>query len=131
MKTVNSVIDGVYSLLTTPDIGEGKTFAHFYKWSYPDGGEDAYFGVVNTLAVPSDSIQTVDFNVNVYAKDLSHRGIPDLNTLNTMGASVINDLHHINNDFYDIRYDFMQVIRVEELGAHMYNMRFKLLFINN
>ncbi len=132
MKTINDVLDSVWGLLNKPDPGTGKTFVRFYRWSYPDDCADAYFGVINALSVGADPIQSVDVNVNVYAKDINvSRGIPDLNALNAMAATVISDMHHKNNDVYDISYQFMNVIREEVLNAHMFNLRFRLIFINN
>lgn len=132
MKTIQDVLDSVWELLSAPDPGAGKTFARFYRWSYPDDCNDSYFGVINALSVPTDPIQSVDVNVNVYAKDINiQRGIPDLSALNAMAGAVISELHHQNNDVYDISYQFMNVIREEALNAHMFNLRFKLIFINN
>lgn len=132
MKTIADVLDSVWGLLSAPTPGTGKTFTRFYRWSYPDDCQDSYFGVINALSVPTDPIQTVDVNVNVYAKDINvQRGIPDLTALNAMATSVISDMHHKNNDVYDISYQFMNVIREEVLNAHLFNLRFKLIFINN
>lgn len=132
MKTIADVLDSVWGLLNTPNPGTGKTFTRFYRWSYPDDCQDSYFGVINALSVPTDPIQTVDVNVNLYAKDINvQRGIPDLTALNAMATSVISDMHHKNNDVYDISYQFMNVIREEVLNAHLFNLRFKLIFINN
>ena len=132
MKTVNDVLDGVYSLLNDPGLGTGKTFSQFYKWSYPDEPNGDYFGVINTLEIPKNPVQDVEVNVNVYAKDLDlQRGIPDLKTLGIMMGSVIEDLHNYNNDCFDIEYKFMQVIREKDMQKHLFNLRFKLVFIAN
>ena len=132
MNKANDILNGIYSILSTPNIGTGKTFTRFYKWSYPDSSTDDYFGVINTLQIPTDSAQEVDLNVNVYAKDLSkQKGIPDLATLGTMMDSVIDDLHEYNDGCFDIEYRFMQVLREEKMQRHFFNLRFNLLFISN
>lgn len=132
MKTVNNVIDSIWGILTKPNPGAGKTFTRFYKLSFPDNCSDSYFGVVNCLPVPKDSIQEVELNVNVYAKDINvQSGIADLSALNSMALAVITDLHDYNNDVFDVEYSFGGIIREEALKAHYFNLRFKLIYINN
>lgn len=128
MKTPQDVIDAFYALLPM----EPKTgFDRWYKYSYPNGIDKQYFGVINTLGVPADSIQEVEVNVNIYAKDLGTQNIPDLSSLSQMAGSVITELHDYNNDVFDIEYTIGNIIREDDLGSHFFNLRFKLIFINN
>lgn len=129
MKTPQNVIDAFYALVpVTPATG----FVRWYKYSYPDDIADACFGIINTLGVPADSIQEVEVNVNCYAKDLSiQKGIPDLSKLNEMAGKVITELHDYNNDVFDIEYQTGAILREKDLNCHFFNLRFKLIFINN
>ena len=129
MKTPQDVINAFYTLLPM----EPKTgFDRWYKYSYPNGIDKQYFGVINTLGVPADSIQTVEVNVNIYAKDLdTQRNIPDLSALSDIASDVIAETHNYNNDLFDIEYTVGNIIREPELNSHFFNLRFKLIFINN
>ncbi len=132
MKTVSDVVDSVWDVLTKPNPGTGKTFSRFYKHAFPDDISDSFFGVVNCLPVPADSIQEVEVNVNVYAKDINiQRGIADISALNAMTISVISDLHNFNNDVFDLEYSFGGIQRETTMNAHYFNLRFKLIYINN
>lgn len=125
MKTQKHILDAVYSLLPG-SVGD------VFKFTTPDDYESDKFTVINTLGVPVDPIQTVAVNVNCYAKDVSpSKGIPDLSTLDTMTLAVIGNLHNFNNGYFDIEYEFMNVMREQSLQMHFANLRFKLIFLNN
>lgn len=122
MKTFIDVENAIYLKMT--DVRP------LFKGTYPDNYNAAAFTVINTLGVPADPIQTVEVNVNSYAKDLQI-GIPDKSTLVTMANTVIGHLHNWNNDIFDIEYTFGNIIREQESNRHYFNARFKLIFINN
>jgi hypothetical protein len=121
MKTQFDVVDRVYLRLTLRPL---------FKHNYPDDYNEDKFAVINCLEVPTDSIQTVEVNVNCYARDIQ-KGIPDHTELVTMFNYVIGRLNHFNDDVVDIEYTGGQIFREESRLWHYYNMRFKLIFISN
>ncbi len=125
MKTQKYILDAIYPLIPA-------TVGEVYKYSTPDDHSSEKFTVINTLTVPADPIQTVQVNINCYAKDLNTtRGIPDLVTLDEMVHAVINALHDYNNDVFDLEFQFMGIIREQALKMHFANLRFRLIFLNN
>ena len=125
MKTQKTVLDAIHTLIPA-------TVGDVFKYTTPDDYKSDKFTVVNTLGVPADPVQTVIVNVNCYAKDLNPgRGIPDLQTIDTMALAVIGQLHDYNNDVFDIEFEMMNVIREQALQMHFVNLRFRLIFINN
>ena len=122
MKTVVEVQDIFYSQL--------PTLRPLFKGQYPDDYDAESFAVINTLGVPWDPIQTVEVNVNCYAKDIQ-KGLPNYTKLIEMFNYAINQLHNYNNDAVDIEYRNGDIIREEQRQWHYYNLRFRLIFINN
>jgi len=123
MIVITDTVDLISSLLTvTPR----------FKHSYPDTYEGDKFYVINSLGVPKDSIQTVEININCYAKDANiQMGIPDLSTLDTMVNSVISDLneYHFNGVFVELQ--MTNLFREEKINSHYINMRFQLTYLSN
>lgn len=125
MKTQKYVLDAIYPLIPA-------TVGDVHKYKTPDDYTSNKFTVLNTLTVPADPIQTIQVNINCYAKDLNiNRGIADMSTLDTMILAVVNALHNYNNDSFDIEFQFMNIIREETLKMHYANLRFRLIFLNN
>jgi hypothetical protein len=122
MKTEFDVEDAIYLKLS--DVRP------LFKGKVKDDYNAPEFTVINTLGVPADPIQEVEVNVNTYAADIQE-GIADRNKLKENANKILNHLNHFNNDVFDIEYTFGTVIREEEFKRHFFNLRFKLIFINN
>ena len=125
-KTVKNILDAVYKALPIRPC---------YKHSLPDVVTGDRFAVVNTLGVPEDPIQTVEINVNIYAKDINiQQGIPDITTLDTLSASAINNVvgyHGTGTDIMYINFVTGIIIREPELNMHLQNNRFRARYLNN
>jgi hypothetical protein len=122
MKTVIDVQDSIYLIL--------DTIRPLFKGKLADDYNEDEFTVINTLGVPSDPIQTVEVNVNTYAADIQD-GVPDYTTLGTNAQEIIAKLHNFNNDEFDIEYTFGDIFREAQFKRHFFNLRFKLIYINN
>ena len=127
MKTVQDVYNIFFELL------KGST--PVFRQSYPDTQPPDEFYVINTLGVPADPIQTIEVNVNCYAKDANiNSGIPDLVKLDTMTKNVIDKLHGFQvytcNEVH-IAFQRMIILREPNLNMHYNNLRFQLIYLNN
>jgi hypothetical protein len=123
MITPLDCINLVYTLLSARPL---------HKHAYPDSYDAEFFTVINTLGVPADPIQTVELNVNSYAKDLDlQRGIPDLTKLNTMVTAAINELHDYHYNGIDIELTMSNILREESINCHYINLRFKIIYTSN
>ena len=125
-KTVKDILDAVYDALPIRPC---------YKHSFPDVVTDDSFVVVNTLGVPEDPIQSVEVNINIYAKDINiQQGIPDLTLLDTLTASAINNVvgyHGTGEEALYINFVTGMVIREPELQMHFQNNRFRARYLGN
>lgn len=123
MITVHNTLTHVCEIIT------GRPL---FKFKFPDGYDEDSFIVVNTLGVPMDPIQTVEVNVNCYAKDLdTQKGVPDLTTLNTMTNEIITELNEYKYNGLYIRLLMTNILREQELSSHYINIRFQVLYTSN
>ncbi len=123
MITPTQCLDLVYTLMDARPL---------YKHSFPDNTDQDSFTVINSLGVPADPIQTVEVNVNCYAKDADKtRGIPDLTTLNTMVASALSDLQGYHYNGIYIGLTMSNIFREEGINMHYMNLRFQVKYLSN
>lgn len=123
MKTPKDVLDIFFSKIDSTHT--------VFRNSYPDGFSADKFIVINTLGTPKDSIQTVEVNVNCYAKDFTG-GIMDEVGITTMAAGVITNLHGYHwHEGSKVHIEFQSMAPVREEGRHYMNARFQLIFLNN
>jgi hypothetical protein len=125
-KTVKNIIDSVWGALSQRPC---------YKHSYPDNVTDTQFAVVNTLGMPIDPIQTVEVNVNIYAKDINPQaGVPNLTLLDSLTASAIADVsgyHGTGNNIIHLSLVTSILLRETDLQMHLTNNRFQAIYLNN
>ena len=125
MKTPKDVLDIFFQLLDSDYT--------VFRNSYPDGYSADKFIVINTLGTPRDSVQTVEVNVNCYAKDFQG-GVMDEAGITDMAADATDDLHGfhwLEGSKVFIEFQSMVPLREPDMQMHFMNARFQLTFLNN
>jgi hypothetical protein len=128
MKTTDYAIDFVYTTLK----GKSGVPSALYKLEKPSNTAGTSYVVINALPIDAGVLQFCRVNVNCHVQDLSE-GIPDMNTLKTVTASVLTQLEQVNSTTSGIFLDFesQQFFKEPQLNEHYSNIRIFCKILNS